>query len=673
MKKKPTRVPKPKKDRTRNDKGILLEQIVAKLHKAEGVKVETNVFLTPKSGDKSREREIDVLLTSEVAGYTVQVAIQCKNYGKPITIGQIGEFKDLLDDVGIPYQYGIIVSVHGYQKGAISRANELGIKTLVLEGLDETRLKTEIQDTFQFFVYLLLVVEEMHVITEIADGYMGLSFWDEDKNITGFFTDLIVSRWRNGEIPTKLGEYPLDLKLPPRWHQILDGKVIYPSVLSAKVRVVAYLAEMKGKAEELKLKEAQTDKIEKFHLHANFDVLHNLIKSSHEEPIFTEEELKTLKKDAKTSIENRIRLPKIFVRNHLEPISKRAFNNLMRGTDNLTLDEIEKLPQPKFEEVEGNTFGSMQEKALLGEPVIIPTDSGDLVDARMLMKEGKFDEVTELFPYLDKFPRTDFAEYLSIASLSQGETLFKKSLSEEPGVKKALETQAFNLFGRAIEISPNPVDTHISLGVIFGDNGLYEKSVDCFNWVISAEPQNPMARYNLAETFLRMGKPVEALDTLSKAIEEVKEGQPELHRLRAKILGSEGKYKEATVDLVTVWAKDYKLIVENRDIHQVVLDVFNNFTVIGTGIILADIYLYYVRKLAKENLLDSSKSYLDRAITILEDIYRTIEDSSNDKFYEASFKPVLSRAEHLVSEVVAIYPTSSWKSRLESLDHTSAL
>src|SRR5437588_3856502 len=170
MKKKPKSNPKPKKDRTRNDKGILLEQIVSMLHKAEGVKVETNVFLPPKSGDQSRRREVDVLLTSDVAGYQARIAIQCKNYGKPITIGQIGEFRDLLEDVGLPPQYGIIVSVHGYQAGAAKRAEELGIKALVLEGLDATRLKAEIKDTFQFFVYLLLVVEDMHIRTEIADG-----------------------------------------------------------------------------------------------------------------------------------------------------------------------------------------------------------------------------------------------------------------------------------------------------------------------------------------------------------------------------------------------------------------------------------------------------------------------------------------------------------------------
>jgi tetratricopeptide (TPR) repeat protein len=504
MNKKSTSSPNSTKDRTRQDKGKLLEQIVAMLHRTEGVKVETNVFLPPKSGDQSRTREIDVLLTGEVAGYPVRVAIQCKNYGKPITIGQIGEFRDSLEDVGIPPQYGIIVSVHGYQAGATKRAKELGIKALILEGLDESRLRAEIKDTFQFFVYLLLVVEDMHITTEIADGYLAFAFWGPDNNIIGWFSDLIVSQWRNGEIPMKLAEYPLDLKLPRGWYQAIDAKLVYPSKMSAKVRVVGYLAEMTGKLEAFKLKEANTDKIEKLHMEANFDVLNNLIKSSHEEPIFTEKELKKLKKVASVSIENRIRLPKIFVRNHLEPMSKRAFDKLMEGTENLSKEQIEKLPQLSFEEVE--LFGSMQEMALFGEPVIIPTDSGDLIDVRVLLREGKFTEVIDLLPYLEKLPRKDFAQYLATALLSQGEALLKTSISGDSGTKKAVEAQALNCFNRAIQISPNQIDAYNSLGVIFGQSRLYDKAIECFKWVLSAQPQDEMALHNLKETYARMGK-----------------------------------------------------------------------------------------------------------------------------------------------------------------------
>jgi tetratricopeptide (TPR) repeat protein len=440
--------------------------------------------------------------------------------------------------------------------------------------------------------------------------------------------------------------------------------------MSASVRVVGYLAEMSGKAQEFRLKEADTNKIEKFHLQADFNVLNNLIKASHEEPIFTEEELRKLKKDSKTSLENRIRLPKIFFRNHLEPVSERAFNIFMEGIENLTNEEISLLPQPNFEEVEGDAFASMQARAVMGEPVIIDDGSGALRDVRLLFKQRKFDEVIELYPLLAKFPRNDFAEYLAEAFLKQGELLLKKSLSEEGGVRKALEKQAYNFFDRAIEISPNVIDTHISLGVIFGVHGLYERAIRCFEWVMSAQPQNAMARHNLARTYLAMGRLGEALDAVNKAIEEIQGVQPKLHLLRARVYGKEGKYQEATADLISVWKTDFKEIIENEHCHEFVRDVYNNYSVLGTAVILSDIYSYYVSKLAKANLISESTRYLNTTVTLLEDIHKTIKDGDHNDFFEASFYPVLSRVEKLVDDISSVYPTDLWKARLEALRPT---
>ena len=64
--------------------GKLVEAIVAMLHDMPGVKVERNVFLPPVHGDQTRKREIDVLLTANVADYPVRIAFSCKNESKKI-------------------------------------------------------------------------------------------------------------------------------------------------------------------------------------------------------------------------------------------------------------------------------------------------------------------------------------------------------------------------------------------------------------------------------------------------------------------------------------------------------------------------------------------------------------------------------------------------------------
>jgi tetratricopeptide (TPR) repeat protein len=668
MSKKSSETQNSKKDRTNNDKGILLEQIVAMLHREKGVKVETNVYLTPRSGDETRKREVDVLLTRDVAGYPVRIAIQCKNYGKPITIGQLGEFKDLLEDVGIPHQHGIIVCINGYQKGAERRAKELGIKTFIFEGLNQSRLQIAIQETFQFFVHLLLVVEEINVQSAIPDSYYLYRFCDEDGNFCGFISDLIVSHWRNGKIPMKLGEYSINLNLPQGWYHIYDRKFISPISLAAKVRVVAYLAQMEGKLSEYKLKEAKSNKVEKFHLQADFDTLNNLIKSSKEEPIFTEEELTQLKGNPKASIEHRIRLPKIFWINHLEPVGKRAWNFIKNESLKFDPDEAEELPQLSFEEIEGDVFTAMSDKAAMGEPVIITKEDCVTIDIRLLASKEKFKEIIELLPQLNAYPREDFAGYLTDALLTEGDIFLRKSLEADSSVKSAIEIQSLNLLNKALEISPTIIDTYYDLGIIFRESKFYNKSIDCFNLVVSAQPKNAPARYGLAETLFKMGNSLDALKVLNTAIEEIQIVPMDLPLFRARILETLGKYKEATDDLIKVWHIDYRVIVRNRFWQKLVNDVYKNFNVLGLAVITADIYLFYALDSVNRDSFDESKRYLDTAVILLEDIFKIATEGIKDNFIDDSINPVLIRANNLLDEIEVNVSIKQWRERLAKIN-----
>lgn len=75
---------------TSKQKGKLVEKIAAMLHEGPDVKVERNARLPPlKKGRKKRKREIDVLLTSYIVGYPVNIAIECKNEAGPTEIEDI--------------------------------------------------------------------------------------------------------------------------------------------------------------------------------------------------------------------------------------------------------------------------------------------------------------------------------------------------------------------------------------------------------------------------------------------------------------------------------------------------------------------------------------------------------------------------------------------------------
>ncbi len=408
---------KHKKDRTRNDKGIILEEVVAMLHDYEGVKVERNVKLLPKSGDKSRRVELDVLLTSYIAGYPIRIAIQCKNYGKRITREQIGAFKDSLDDVGIPSQHGIIVSVHGYQSGAIKRAKELGIRTRELKGLTKDRLAAEIQEAFQFFIYLLPVVTELSVVNEIQKdkfgGVLSMAFFDKNQFFRGLALDLVVSQWRQGNIPSLLGEYNLKLKVPSGWYQLYKNKPAKVFSIEATVKLVAYITKLIGKAKTFSLQDAETKRIEKFHIEANFK---DSTQENYEIPTQTflsEQELKEFfDSDDKLKIIQRTKLPRIFFDPLYYPFSKRAMEFLKKRTEGLTLNQIKKLPRITFEDLEGKVKNSVYDETWQGFPILVEDDSGELLDLRLLFEERNYQKIITLRPAFEKHPTPEFAELL---------------------------------------------------------------------------------------------------------------------------------------------------------------------------------------------------------------------------------------------------------------------
>ena len=147
------------------DKGKIVERIVALMHKYPdtSVKVEQNVRLPPLRNKTGRKREIDVLLTKDIAGHSVQIAIECKNEQRPIDTPAIDAFAKKLQRVGIPY--GIYVSASGYTKDAIENAAIDGIKTFTLKDLTEEVLYTSIVEAFQSVVYLFCQVVVVFITT----------------------------------------------------------------------------------------------------------------------------------------------------------------------------------------------------------------------------------------------------------------------------------------------------------------------------------------------------------------------------------------------------------------------------------------------------------------------------------------------------------------------------
>src|SRR6266699_1308500 len=174
------------------DKGKIVERIVALMHKYpdKRVKVEQNVRLPPVLHKTGRAREVYVLLTREIAGHAVQIAIECKNEQRPIDTPAIDTFAKKLQRVGVPN--GIYVSASGYTKDAI--------ETFTLKDLTNEVFYASIVAAFESIVYLFCQVVTVYVTTQ-SETYSLLQapFYDKNGKRCGALGDLIWQKWINEE------------------------------------------------------------------------------------------------------------------------------------------------------------------------------------------------------------------------------------------------------------------------------------------------------------------------------------------------------------------------------------------------------------------------------------------------------------------------------------------
>ncbi len=309
------------------EKGDIVEQIVASMHKALGVKVERNVFLPAQDGS-NRIREIDVLLSSQVAGYPVRVAVECKNEKQPVGIEEIDEFIGKLQDVGIPTQQGIFVSASGYRSGAASRAEKASIRSLVLKDIT-TQLPLSAQKAFQSLVYLQLVVTSIHIQNDVPEATAeSLLFRNEAGRICGTVPDLIWQEWLSGHIPDKLGDYQINLELPKGWLQVVSGKVVQIHGIMANVRVAGYVVTFSGKVRHLALVNATSQRSERKHIDASFEIPPGTYPVA---AFSTEEELDgflSVTEGIRISL-GRFRIPRIVLSAMYWPPSERSVSKIM--------------------------------------------------------------------------------------------------------------------------------------------------------------------------------------------------------------------------------------------------------------------------------------------------------------------------------------------------------
>ena len=91
-----------------------------------------NAIVTPGEKIRGRRtgklREIDIAVRVNAGQYSLLIAIDCKDYSRPVGVREVGSVMELFDDVGA--NQGVIVAPHGFTDTAKKRAADAGTRLL---------------------------------------------------------------------------------------------------------------------------------------------------------------------------------------------------------------------------------------------------------------------------------------------------------------------------------------------------------------------------------------------------------------------------------------------------------------------------------------------------------------------------------------------------------------
>ena len=107
--------------------------------KQKNIKIEPNKKIIDNSGN---EREFDLYWEYELAGFVYKTVIECKNYKRKITVGNIDELKGKIQN--IPFEVKpVFATKTGYQKGAKKNARDNKIDLLIVREQRDEDWQTE--------------------------------------------------------------------------------------------------------------------------------------------------------------------------------------------------------------------------------------------------------------------------------------------------------------------------------------------------------------------------------------------------------------------------------------------------------------------------------------------------------------------------------------------------
>jgi hypothetical protein len=155
-------------------------------------------------------RQIDISVRQLIGNYDILVAIECKDYSRPVDVKDIESFIGMIQDIHA--NKGVIVSASGFTKTAKIRGEKVGLNLyrLVDTGDHDWQVMAYIPAVCNFIgprKYSFAFSGNIEIIDFPFNEPQSLKIYDERDRELGTVYDILKKNWNDNNYPIEPGKY----------------------------------------------------------------------------------------------------------------------------------------------------------------------------------------------------------------------------------------------------------------------------------------------------------------------------------------------------------------------------------------------------------------------------------------------------------------------------------
>lgn len=166
--------------------------------------------------ESKTNRQIDILVRQNVGQFEIVVVIDCKHYGESIDVNDVGQFASLVQDVRA--HKGAMITKKGFSDAALRLAESRGVETYIIV---DTQTENDWRRLASIPALLRWIAPrrtwiQLKDFSELSPAITNaewplLDLYEQSGEPIGVASDVIASKWNNGDLPHKSGMHKVVL------------------------------------------------------------------------------------------------------------------------------------------------------------------------------------------------------------------------------------------------------------------------------------------------------------------------------------------------------------------------------------------------------------------------------------------------------------------------------